>query len=467
MKGLQTYMVQLCCCCLLLVCSCFFMVSCKKFVVVGPPTGTIVYATAFEDDKTAKATVNGLYSELLNSPQHFGSYGLSLYPGLSADELQNTDVSATYDPFANNSLDAGANAVNSIWIKGYSHIFHANDCHEGLEGASGLTDSVKSRLLSEVKFIRAYCFFYFVNLYGDVPLTLTTDYAVNVLLPRAAQETVYQQIITDLSEAINLLPASYATTGRARVNRQTAQALLARVYLYRKEWARAEQYATAVIQAGQYSLAALNNVFLANSTETMWQLNPTGLSYNAYEGRQFIPSSTTVVPAFMIHPNLYAAFENGDNRKTAWMNRNIIAGVSYYYPYKYKVRTNPSGVTVATENSILFRLAEQYLIRAEARAELDNISGAQEDLNKLRNRAGLANTTANNKLLLLSAIEQERRVELFCETGHRWLDLKRRNRADAVLGPVKGANWQAADVLYPIPAKQIELNRSLTQNPGY
>jgi hypothetical protein len=115
---------------------------------------------------------------------------------------------------------------------------------------------------------------------------------------------------------------------------------------------------------------------------------------------------------------------------------------------------------------MMLRLAEQYLIRAEARAQLENIPGAQEDLNAIRSRAGLPDTDADDKASLLLAIERERQAELFAEGGHRWLDLKRTNRADAVLGPLK-ADWQTPDALFPIPDAERQLNPNLTQNDGY
>ena len=116
---------------------------------------------------------------------------------------------------------------------------------------------------------------------------------------------------------------------------------------------------------------------------------------------------------------------------------------------------------------MVLRLAEQYLIRAEARAQQNNISGAQSDVNVIRNRAGLANTTATTQGTLLSAIEHERQIELFAEWGHRWMDLKRTNRADAILGPLKSSNWQSSDVLFPIPLTQIQNDPNFTQNSGY
>jgi hypothetical protein len=115
----------------------------------------------------------------------------------------------------------------------------------------------------------------------------------------------------------------------------------------------------------------------------------------------------------------------------------------------------------------MLRLAEQYLIRAEARAKLGKLAEARTDVDAVRSRAGLAGLNSSlNQTQLLSAIETERLHEFFGEFGHRWLDLKRTDRATAVLSPIK-SNWQATDVLYPIPQAQILINNKLTQNPGY
>jgi len=112
-------------------------------------------------------------------------------------------------------------------------------------------------------------------------------------------------------------------------------------------------------------------------------------------------------------------------------------------------------------------LAEQYLIRAEARTNLGNINGAQEDLNIIRNRAGLDNTTASTPSELLIAILKERYVELFTEHGHRWFDLKRMGFADDILSPIK-EHWQTTDILLPIPETELQMNSNLKpQNSGY
>jgi hypothetical protein len=117
----------------------------------------------------------------------------------------------------------------------------------------------------------------------------------------------------------------------------------------------------------------------------------------------------------------------------------------------------------------VFRLAEQFLIRAEARAHLDKITGANSakaDLNMIRDRAGLPPTVASTKEEMLAAILQERRMELFVEWGHRWFDLKRTGKASEVLSVLK-PRWDPTDVLYPIPYNELQLNPNMMQNAGY
>lgn len=164
-------------------------------------------------------------------------------------------------------------------------------------------------------------------------------------------------------------------------------------------------------------------------------------------------------------PSLYDAFEADDNRYTKWVKASTSTPI-YYYPYKYKAGRVVGGTP--KEYDMMFRLGEQYLIRAEARAQINtaqSLSGAKTDIDEIRNRAGLgAYTGALNKDNLLSAIEHERQVELFCEWGHRWFDLKRTKRASAVLSPIK-ADWQDTDMLYPIPESAMRTNKNLTPNP--
>jgi hypothetical protein len=124
-----------------------------------------------------------------------------------------------------------------------------------------------------------------------------------------------------------------------------------------------------------------------------------------------------------LNDGIVNAFESSDKRKTDWLESVTAEGKTYYFPFKYK--TDFAGLSTVQEYTVILRLAEVYLIRAEARARQGNVNGAKLDVNVIRTRASLAGTTAATDAQLMVAIEQERRVELFTEWGHRWLDLKR------------------------------------------
>ncbi len=438
-------------------------ISCKKFVTNVQLNDSIAADTVFTSDASATSAVLGIYKQIMTSNNLPLNGGMSLYPGLSADELAGTAPNTTTDPFTANALSSTNSAVKTFWSRCYAYIYGANACLSGLENSRGLSPSTKAQLIGEVKFLRALFYFYLANLFGDTPLQTTTDYTVNAIMPRTPVARVYELILADLNEASALLPAAYTGTEKLRPNKWTALALLSRVQLYRGAWAEAENAASAIISSNTYTLVAnLNNVFLSGSTETIWQMLPIASSFSTGEGNTFNPSSATVRPAYTLTASLYNSFSAADGRKSAWIKTNTVSAIVYPYPNKYKVRT----ATVPTEYNIVFRLAELYLIRAEARAQQDKLVESAADLNKTRNRAGLPVTTAVTKAELLLAIEKERQLEFFAEWGHRWMDLKRTGRINPVLVAAK-PSWQPEAALYPIPFSEIELNPALIQNPGY
>jgi hypothetical protein len=284
---------------------------------------------------------------------------------------------------------------------------------------------------------------------------------------RTSVPEVYAGVIADLLQAKSLLPDTYPTGERVRVNKGAAIALLARVYLYDHKWVEAEANASEIIaKAAQYELLDdLNAVFLKNSKEAIWQLIPPFGNGFTYEGSAFIllsqPRSCALRSGFIDN-----VFEPGDLRRQSWIGSVTVGFSTWYFPFKYKVKSSSAA---PVEYAMQLCLAEQYLIRAEARAQQNKLTGANSaaaDLDKIRNRAGLANTTATTQAQLLAAIEQERRAELFSEWGHRFFDLKRWNRLDAVLGSLK-PGWNTTDALLPIPQSEILANGHLTQNKGY
>jgi starch-binding outer membrane protein, SusD/RagB family len=449
-------------------------ISCEEFVAIDPPKDQIVTANLFTTDASALSAISGIYGQMAGSGIASGGIrSVTFLAGYSSDELIHYSGIADVAQFYTNSLLANNLVVyRSLWEEGYKYIYYCNSILEGLEKSSGITPATLAQVRGEAKFIRSFCYFYLVNLFGDVPLILTTDYKVNRVAPRTGKSLVYERIMADLQEAADLLPNDFALFGNERIRptKWAAKALLARVYLYVQDWANAEAQATSVIgNAPTFSLIGnLNNVFLKNSTEAIWQLKPV-LSTNTAPEVFFILRAGFAPNEVSLNPQVYTAFEAGDTRRTNWVGSIVASGITYYYPFKYKVTTS---ATAATEYSMVLRLSEQYLIRAEARAQQGKVAEAITDVDVIRQRARLpliANTNPSiSAANLLLAIERERRMELFAEWGHRWLDLKRTGRADAVLGPAKTPNWKPYQVLYPIPFKEISLNPNLLpQNTGY
>jgi hypothetical protein len=352
----------------------------------------------------------------------------------------------------------------------------ANSALEGLSNSGDmLTDEVRRQLEGEARFIRSFCLFHLLNLFGEIPLVAGTDLEKNAAIGKSPVEDVYKFIEEDLLSAKALLPADYSfalpaeyssaseASERIRATTWAASALLARVYLYQQKWSEAQGECTRIIVDGKhlYGISKIEDVFLAGSSEAIWQLKPVIPGLGTWEANLYIPYGT--VPNFAVSDQLLEAFEPGDARKIHWLseidNEN---GASYYFPHKYK---QPSG---QGEFHVEMRLSEIFLIRAEARTRINDLDGAKEDVNVIRSRAGISILTG----LLTSedvfkTIQQERRLELLNE-GHRWFDLKRWRESTSVLKDINYKKWQGTDDLYPVPEAEIELNRNLKpQNLGY
>jgi starch-binding outer membrane protein, SusD/RagB family len=462
--------------------------GCKKFVAVDTPVTSVNESNVYKTDATATAVLTAMYAQMANDGIFTGHAGISLLAGLSADELTLANVVTDNNLLAyyKNALRSGPdeNYGIDLWRGVFFYIFTCNAALEGLHNAETLTPAVKQQLLGEARFMRAFFYFYLVNLVGDAPLEVTTDPAVNSVLPRSAVPQVYQQIVADLKEAQQLLSDNYlnkdlqnyaGTPERVRPTKWAATALLARTYLYLADYTNAEIEASKVISnTTRFSLPDLNSVFLKNSAEAIWQLQPVQTGRNTEDAFIFrlpVTGPNANVNQVYLSPQLLHAFEPADLRRKGgnWVDSVIVSGATYFYPAKYKATTT---IGAASEYVMVFRLAEQYLVRAEARAQQNNLGGAQDDLNTVRRRAGLRDMAANDKASLLPIIFKEWQVEFFTEWGHRWLDLKRTGNVDAtmsVVTPLKanGGQWQTYQQLYPVLYNDILKDSHLTQNKGY
>lgn len=439
-------------------------VSCDNFLDVGPPKDRLITDRVFTTDENALSVLKGIYIMLEGSYNTY-TYGLGLY----SDEftMGNRPSSNFADFQLSNILSNNVN-LNSYWTQPYLAIYSSNLLIEQLAQSSLISDHYRQELTGNAKFLRALAYFNLVNTFGDVPLILTTDYRANEKLPRTSTPEIYAQIIQDLGESKSEMSDDYLESSKFLANRWAAVALLARVYLYTENWEKAEIESTSLISSGRYTplMDISQNIFTRNSKESILQYSYS----NSARGNlavQFIPASSTILPTYILNPDLINSFEEGDLRKQFWTSKNTIGGVDYYYPTKYKDHLNiPS-----SEAAVVLRAAEQYLIRAEARAQMGKTQGALQDVNVIRNRAGLPllddTDTSISKSELLRIIEEERRHELFQEMGHRWFDLRRTQRANEVIGSLKPNTWRPTSVNLPIPLSQLDTNPFLTQNPGY
>jgi len=447
----------------------FLTCACEPFVEVDVPNDRITSVTVFSDDATAREAMDGVYIQLFNTAfAAGGNQSVSFLGGLSADTYSVTNAVPEMEAFAAHQPEA-TNSLNlALWSGAYNTIYMCNAILEGVADNSSLSLETREALEGESRFIRAFAYFYLTNLYGDVPLVVQTDYTVNALKARSPQTEVYELILEDLNRTAELLHSGYPDNERTRANRFTALGLLARVHLYLENWELAEDYSSEVLAATElYELPDdLNTVFLANSPEALWQVSPEGWGgtfTHTRDGNLLIRITPTGSPV-SLSEGLLEHYEADDLRREDWIGSLTSGSETYYYPYKYKIQYNATGSNY-TEYSMIMRLAEQYLIRAEARTRQGKLEVAVADLNAIRERAGLEPlefTTALTREQLLEEVMQQRYHELFSEWGHRWLDLKRTGQALEVLDEI-----QETDLLYPIPEDELLKNPNLTQNAGY
>ncbi|NLR67739.1 RagB/SusD family nutrient uptake outer membrane protein [Chitinophaga varians] len=474
--------------------------SCKKLVSVPDPVNTISTSQVFGTEKQANGAIAGVYTRMINGDNPFLTIsvadqsfagGLSTFMGgLSSDELfffMSSADKSWYLPNTNKLTAFDAGRSNNLWNSAYTSIYGANSIIEGVGASTALKDSVKQALSGEAKFVRAFAYFYLTNFFGDVPLALTIDFNKTRIMPRTPQVQIYQQLVQDLKEAAAAMPETYPTSmgERIRPNRYAASALLARVYLYQKDYAGAVDAATTVINhTSLYQLEPdPDNAFTVASKEAIWQLqqaNAANMRGNATpEGYDFSPSVPKVgIAPYCLTDVQMKAFEPGDKR-LSWIDSTKTSPglgqpeVVAYFPNKYKIGKNNNAIGAPPrEYYMMLRLAEQYLIRAEAAANggPGGLASAIADLNVVRSRAGLpALSNSLSKEQVLAAVAKERQTELFAEWGHRWFDLKRTGKAHDVLTALSLKQPWAGDyqLVYPIPPTEITVNHFLIQNPGY
>ncbi|WP_343305476.1 RagB/SusD family nutrient uptake outer membrane protein [Chitinophaga niabensis] len=434
------------------------LTSCNKFLEVKPKD-SIPDDVAIVDKASAQAALRGVYRGLASDGYYGNSFQSVGY--LSGDNIQWTGSQSIVQQFIDHKVKADNATVAAVWVAIYATINKANNVIAKVPELKDATLTVAERdqMIGEARFIRALAYFDLARTWGGVQIVLTptTSAADKKGIKRSTLAQTYAQVLADL-EAAEPLVALPTVQNPVRVNRETVWALRARFHLYQKEWALAESYAAKVISnTTNYQLLKPFNSFFAPASAVATKESVFELSYSA-----------TYTSA---HRNQWQPPANGGTRQIApnsaviaLLNDPLIGGTRSTLLAKTSAGlwyANLYYRSPATDPAYLIRIAELYLIRAEARANLEKTIEAKQDLDAVRDRAGLIPSTAATKADLLLAIENERRVEFVFEP-HRWYDLIRTGRAGTVLNLTDPKRY-----VLPIPANELTIDPALEPNDGY
>jgi hypothetical protein len=460
------------------------LISCNQDFLDIPAEDTTSSSNFFKNSDDAIQATNQIYFNLTTwSHAGFAPIGLLNITSDDADKGSTPADAAFLDDLNFFKYTATDGQVGGYWSGQFSGI---NLCNQVIVNVPkiNMDGALKTRLIAEARFLRAYHYFNLVKAFGGVPIFDGFPANGNFNIPRNSKDEVYAFIQDDLIYASQNLPQSYPANEVGRVTKGASLAFLAKTYLYQSNWLKVKELTEQVMRLGYdlfpdyYQLFRVAN---ENCVESIFEVqcqadvdfNYYGTQYSSVQGvrDQFgwgfgIPSSSLIV-----------AFEAGDLRKNATiLYRGITTpegdvinavGDNPYYNYKAYVPQSlqTSDWQGANQNIRIMRFAEVLLMNAEANNELGNPAIAATSINKLRKRAGLQNTTAISQNDMRTAIRKERRVELALEWD-RFLDLVRTGEASTILAPLGYKSGK--NELFPIPQNEITLSKGvLTQNLGY
>lgn len=451
------------------------------------PSGLLTSELFYKTESDALAAVTSVYNASLNNG------GITMYNRLMHLGMEILSDDATAGPRMTNA-DARAMAyltlsttndrVDELWREHYVAITRANIAVARIP-AIDMNPTLRSRLVNEARFLRALMYFNLVRLWGDVPLIVDETGSLKpdqIQIPRTSSEEVYSQIIQDLTEAESL-PDSYPAADLGRATGGAAKALLAKVYLTRKEWEKAIAKNQEVIN-GPYGYDLFENfadvfeVATKNGKEHIFSVQ---CKSNANgQGNRLASSCTPVgIPGVaaagtdLPNTGVYDLYDDKDKRKGVTFFTSLVSptnGQKYEFEarfFKYFDMDQIGNPTESARNIPVLRFADVLLMYAEALNESQGpVAAAYEAINRVRRRAGLEELSGLTKDSFREAVYLERRLELMMEF-HRWFDLKRTGRVLEQLHQWSKPNAQEKHYLHPIPQREMDLNPSLIQNPGW
>ena len=485
------------------------LVNCKRDYLDLSPEGELSEDAAARDPLIARKLVTGVYSQLYQGGFGNDVHGIifCMATDVASDDADKGSTAADQSPeavgFDNFTSDLNSTNfyVDRLWAGHYKGIAAANGALNVLQ-RSTFDNVTKRTLIGETRFLRAFFYFNLVRLFGDVPKvfrvpTGPTDANSNEFTTRAPKDSIYAAIIADLQYASDSLPLRGATD-LGRIDKGAAQSLLAKVYLYQKDYQKAYDLTEEVINSGKYSLVSdysrnFRSKLYDNNSETVWQIQG-GTNVNCNAGIPFYVVAQGPRAGglggwadlgFGLNTpsqNLANAYEPGDLRDSTTIlyiktdstvlwdgfvvpGRNRVQNDRYNYKAYFGRNSDPYCTTLNTDNLPknvnIIRYAEVLLINAEASVRI-GAGTAQANLDEIRTRAGLPSVAAT-----IDNIWLERRVELAMEQD-RFFDIVRQGRAGTILRALGKSFVDGKNEVFPIPQAQIDLSGGkLTQNNGY
>jgi len=437
--------------------------SCDKFLD-RDPLGQISQDELFNSETNANAAVMGVYRSMMNS-YSFGQ-SMLIVPEFSARHVRHSAVFPEYENFAEHKIQTINPWISNMWQAIYASINASNQVIQEVTemDETMISADKKNILVAEAKFIRALNYFFLVRAFNKVPLKLTyTKEGDNIDIPQSEKQEIYTQIIKDLSEASEGLPKENPYTGdaaRGRASHWGAKALLAKVYLYQaaftNDYSKSANLASEIINEAGYGLVSDYGTIWTtqNTTEAIFEIqfddqatNPLASVANDNASVLFLAKDSTIL-------DLYA---EQDKRKDFTIKKG---SDNRYFMGKFP------NFSPASQNVPVIRLAEIYLIHAEAKARVDQSvsQAAYTSLKTVQERAGVTEPIGNYTSLpaFIKGVQKEKEKELMFE-GETWFDFCRTKLALQEYENLTDENF----FYYPIPTSQISLGTGLTQNPGY
>ncbi|MDG2448665.1 MAG: RagB/SusD family nutrient uptake outer membrane protein [Saprospiraceae bacterium] len=461
---------------IILIITTVMVTSCSDSFLELTPQQGVADTEALTNIEDFNSSITGVYNEM-SSSDYYGRYMIMIPDVMSDDVKQNSQANRIifYAEHVVNVSDANASAT---WTDMYQAINAANQIiNSNVEVPSGI-QSQKDHIIGEAHALRGLIYFDLVRFFAQhytfssggshpgVPLILTFDPANKPA--RNTVNEVYDQVISDMTRAISLMDSDSRSGNSNTLSATSVMGLLSRVYLYKEDWSNAEAMASAVIGSSKYSLVGNDSYSdlwtKDNNSESIFEFSMTesdnvgangsiGGLYLANGFGDYLPSNDVV-----------SLYDPSDQRLSVFTEDDFLSGD--YAPFRMEKYPSTSGFN----NIKVMRLAELYLIRAEARAETGNDSGAQQDFNVVRQRAlSSAPDNTDTGQALKDAIFLERRLEL-CFEGQRLWDLMRKKQ-DVVRSNCTSLTclipYGSNSVVLPIPQLETDVNSNIEQNPGY